>query len=247
MAQPQDIDEILLDWPYQPGTINARLVHAADGREVLQMRIEMGLLQMESINRPDGHRPGGSETYLDYLIGQSLHKDNPRRLSEEECIEVDREFMQYYHRRICWLALREFRRAIKDADHTLNLMDLVASRSPEDQWTASHEQYRSFVLFHRTQAAALAELQESGPDKAIQKVDEGLARLRAVLEAQGIPESFDEDEMVAQLRELKGWVREQYQVERTLTEQLADAVAAEEYELAAKLRDEIALRQSKHV
>ena len=54
MSESQDIDQILKDWPYQPGVISARLVRAGDGREVLQMRIEMGLLQLETTGRPDG-------------------------------------------------------------------------------------------------------------------------------------------------------------------------------------------------
>jgi protein-arginine kinase activator protein McsA len=48
--------------------------------------------------------------------------------------------------------------------------------------------------------------------------------------------------MVTQLRDLQDWVRDHYQVDRTLNEQLAEAVAAEEYERAAKLRDELARR-----
>jgi protein-arginine kinase activator protein McsA len=39
-------------------------------------------------------------------------------------------------------------------------------------------------------------------------------------------------------------MREEYRVGKTLAEQLADAVAAEEYERAARLRDEIAKRQT---
>ena len=47
MCEKQDIDFIFRSWPFKSGTIAARLVRAGDDREVLQMRIEMGLLQME--------------------------------------------------------------------------------------------------------------------------------------------------------------------------------------------------------
>ena len=43
---------------------------------------------------------------------------------------------------------------------------------------------------------------------------------------------------------MKESLRKEYQVGKTLGEQLADAVAAEEYERAARLRDEIAKRQA---
>jgi len=67
MPACQDIDDALRDWPYEPGVISARIVRARDGREVVQLRIEMGIMQMEVDHRPDGQRPGGFETYLDFL------------------------------------------------------------------------------------------------------------------------------------------------------------------------------------
>ena len=240
MPEPHDIDHVLRDWPYQPGVIGARLVRAQDGREVLQMRLEMGLLQMETGGRPDGERPEGAETYLDYLILQSLGGDDSFVLTREQCFEVDREFLQFYQRRICFLALREFRPALEDADHTLTLMDFVVRHSPDPQWTASHEQYRPFVLFHRTQAAAMTELQRTGPEAAIEEINRGLQRICEVFQAADAEEEFEGHELVSQLNEMKETLRAEFDVGQTLVEQLADAVAAEEYELAARLRDEIA-------
>jgi hypothetical protein len=244
MSSNEDIDAILSSWPFQSGVISARLVRANDGREVLQMRIELGLLQMETTGRPDGHRPDGYSTYLEYLHQYSRTVEGEFSLSEEQASEVDREFLQYYHRRICWLALREFARAVEDADHTLALMDYVAEHSSDTEWSLSHEQYRPFVLFHRTQAVALAQLDSSGPEAAIEEVNQGLERIRGLFQAVDAEEHFEEDEFVKQLVELRDWIREQYHVGRTLVEQLADAVAQEQYELAARLRDEIAQRQT---
>ena len=142
-----------------------RLVRTADGREVLQMRVEMGVLQLETAGRPDGQRPGGAETYFDAPVELGRQGGDDFELNADQCAEADREFMQFYHRRVCWLALREFRRAAADADHTLGFMDFVRDHSPDEEWTASHEQYRPFVLFHRTQASTLATLEEIGPAK----------------------------------------------------------------------------------
>ena len=160
MTHHQDIDTIFREWPFKPGIISARVVQAADGREVLQMRIEMGLLQMEVTGRPDGEKPSGRNTYLEWLKTQAVDQGKAFALSPAQCIEIDREFLQFYHRRICCLALRQFARAVADADYTLDLMDFVAEHSPEPQWTLSHEQYRPFVLFHRIQAAAMVAIAE---------------------------------------------------------------------------------------
>jgi hypothetical protein len=242
MSEPQDIDHVLREWPYQPGVISARLVRVGDGREVVQMRLEMGLLQMETTGRPDGETPEGAQTYLDYLISQCLGGNESFVLTEDQCFEVDREFLQFYQRRVCFLALREFSRAVQDADHTLNLMDFAARHSPDPQWSASHEQYWPFVLCHRTQAAAMAELGRSGPEAAIEEINRGLRRIGEVFTAMEAEEQFDQHELVSQLNEMKEALRAEFDVGQTLAEQLADAVAAEEFEHAARLRDKIARR-----
>ena len=64
--------------------------------------------------------------------------------------------------------------------------------------------------------------------------------MREVFVKFGAEEQFDQDELVGQLAVMKESLREEYRVGKTLAEQLADAVAAEEYERAARLRDEIA-------
>lgn len=241
----RDIDEVLRQWPFRPGVIMARRVRARDGREVVQMRVEMGILQMETQHRPDGTRPGGANTYLDYIARQAARFGPDFVLSSRQCAEMDREFLQYYHRRICWMALREFDRAVQDADHTLAMMDFATRHSPSAEWTLSHEQYRPLVLFHRTQAAALAELDHGGPEAAIEAIADGLARLRAALVASETEEDPPDEKhpLVEQLVELQEWIRDHFGVGKTLAEQLAEAVAAEQYELAARLRDEIARRR----
>jgi len=242
-ARRQDLDKLLNAWPYRPGEVMARLVKGSDGRDVLQMRVDMGILQLETENRPDGARPHGSPTYYDHLVSQSLH-DPHFVLTPEQCMDADREFVQYYHRRICWLSLREYRRAAQDADHSLAFMDFVRDHSPDEEWTMSHEQYRPFVLFHRVQAGALAELEDSGPEAAIAEINRGLIRFRELYEEYDAEERSDDDDLVHRLEELKESLREHYHVGRTLDEQLADAIRDEKYELAARLRDEMTRRNT---
>jgi len=239
MPTPRDIDSVLKGWEFRPGEVNARLVKARNGREVLQMRVDMGLLQMETELRPDGSRPHGAETYYDYLVGEVIREGGSFRLSKEQCAEADREFIQYYHRRLCWLSLREYRRAAKDADHSLAFMDFVREHSADDEWTLSHEQYRPFVLFHRVQAAALAELEEHGPEAAISEINGGLQRFRDLFERYEAGDQYADDELVRRLEEMRESVRKRYEVGPSLSEQLAEAVRAENYELAATLRDRI--------
>lgn len=240
MRNSQHIDDLLQNWAFDSIGVNARVVKGRDGRDVIQMRIDMGVLQLETRGRPDGARPRGAETYYDYLSSQLISDGDRYQLSEADCAEVDREFVQFYHRRICWLQLNEFEKAVEDADHTLGLMNFCREHSPDENWTLSHEQYRRFVLFHRTQAAALAQLNSGdGPEAAIHEINQGLNGISAFFEEYQAEDDFDDDELVARLTEMREDLRNRYEVGRTLHEQLADAVASEQYELAARLRDEL--------
>lgn len=240
MAKREHIDDLLKQWPYEAHALSVRIRQGKDGRDVLQMRLDLGLLQLETTGRPDGQRPHGADTYLEYLLAVERTEGAEFQMSEEQCEEADREFVQYYHRRLCWLAMREFTHAMEDADHTLKLMDFCKAHSPDEEWTLSHEQYRPFVLFHRTQAAALSQLERgNGAAASVQEINEGLDRMREVFQEHDAEEDFEGDELVTRLTEMRETLRTQFEVGRTLEERLNDAIAAEQYELAAKLRDEI--------
>lgn len=237
------LDDLLSKWAFDPETLNVRLVKGNDGRDIIQMRVDMGILQLETTGRPDGSDVNGCETYLDHL--QMQHLETPDLvLSEEECGEVDREFMQFYHRRVCWLRLQYYQRAVMDANHTLRLMDLTEQMSPDEDWIGAHEQYRPFVLFHRTQAEALAELEENSAEEAVHAISRGLETMRTFFQEHDAEEHFDDDELVVRLIDLRESLRNEYEVGQTLRERLDAAVEQEQYELAAKLRDELSRRES---
>jgi hypothetical protein len=242
MGSYKGLDGILRDWEFDPHALSVRLVKGEDGRDVIQMRVDLGVLQMETQGRPDGLTPEGFPTFLDHLLDVEK-SDQDFVMDEDQCFEADREFVQFYHRRISWLRLQHYHRAVEDADHTLSLMDVCRDHSPEEEWTMSHEQYRPFVLFHRTQASALAALEDADASDAVAEIDSGLELMRSVFEEHEAEEEFEQDEMVQQLRKLRDSLKEEY-LGPSLEERLEHAVKSEEYELAAKLRDELARKQA---
>jgi hypothetical protein len=242
---PRDLnlDRVLRDWAFEPGRPVVRRAVGVDGRELLQMRVDMGILELETTGRPDGERPHGFPTYYDYLVSAAFQEGTDFDLGDERRMEVDREFYQFYHRRICWLTLNEYSRAAADAEHSLRLMDFSSANATDREWALMHEQYRPFVMFHQVQATALTRLQSDEPESAVKVIDAGLESLSAMFVQHGAEEHFDEDVFVVKLREMQASIKSHFHLGPSLAEQLAEAVAAEQYELAAKLRDRLARRR----
>src|SRR5262249_42239290 len=196
----------------------------------------------EPTGRPDGTRPYGFATYFDYIRHHAEQHGDDFTLDEEQCAEADREFVQFYHRRVSWLVLRRFDRAVVDADHTLAFMDFVRDHSPSEEYADAHEQYRGFVLFHRTQAAAAAAVENGKPEEAVDAIRQGVDLLRTLGDGEDDNEAPD-DGMIQVLLQMEDSLREMHGIGETLQEKLARAVANEEYETAARLRDAIRRRQ----
>jgi hypothetical protein len=243
--KPRDLnlDHLLRDWAFEPGRPVVRRVTGDDGRELLQMRVDMGILQLEAEGRPDGEKPHGFSTYYDYLVSAAFQEGTDFTLGEERQVEIDREFYQYYHRRICWLTLNEYAKAAADAEHSLRLMDFSSANAADREWAIMHEQYRPFVMFHQVQAVALTKLQSDSPEGAVEVIDKGLQSLSELFTQHDAEEHFDEDVFVVKLREMQASIKSHFHLGPSLAEQLAEAVAAEQYELAAKLRDRLARRR----
>ena len=242
-----NIDRLLRDWAYEPGRPVVRRAVGEDGRELLQMRVDMGVLQLETTGRPDGEKPEGFSTYYDLLVSAAFQEGTEFALNAERQQEVDREFVQFYHRRICWLTLNEYERAAEDAEHSLRLMDFSSANAEDRDWAMLHEQYRPFVLFHKVQATALTKLQEDKPEAAVEVIGAGLQSLAAIFSQHGAEEHYDEDLFVVKLREMQESIKSQFHIGPSLAEQLADAVATEQYELAAKLRDRLARKVERNL
>lgn len=252
----RDIDEALSGWPYEPepGEVLAREVRTRDGRNVVQIRVELGILQMETQGRPDGLRPHGFSTYLEYLRHRAMGKSSAPgakppewTMTEHQSLEADREFVQYHHRRVAWLSLERHDKALLDADHTLSLMDFIRRFGRSNDSIASQERLRGLVLFQRTRAAAALALEGSRPEEAIEAVRDGIEKLaahRLAWESENEGDETPNGALLEQLQILESDIRKNFKVEKTLKEQLEDAVSAEDYELAARLRDQMRIRKS---
>jgi hypothetical protein len=242
----EDISRILDGWGFDPDDICARTITGLDGRDKLQVRVDLGMLQMELDGRPDGLRPEGHPSLLDRHLSRLAeheevhHSDAGFRLSKEDCEALGHEGLQYYHRYVCLMRLGDFSRVVADTEHNLSIFDLVNAYACASH-RAAFEQHRPYVLMVHTRARGEMRLAEEDVDGALRVVREGLARIAAfVKEFEGPGVEVDRDE----LRALESWAEEIEErrpvgLKQRLTQQLEEAIAEEKYERAARIRDRI--------
>ncbi len=230
-----DLEQFLRDFPYEPGRLNARLVRLADGREVVQVRVEMGVLQMEADGRPD-RRPSVLERTRERIRHQR------GRLGGGDAAEIRLELVQHQQRAIAFLALGESRRALADADRVLLGASLLAeaATNAEAEW-AEGARFSAIVLRTRAAAAMLATGGRGREAGAL--IEAGLEMLRDAADRVGIGDQFERLGDVTALRALRDMLVPQLPpAQRSeLEARLRAAIQSENFELAAILRDELRL------
>lgn len=63
----RDISDILAEWPYDPGKVNVRMVTNQEGEPLIQIRLDLGILQLRYDGRPDGQTINGYASLLEYF------------------------------------------------------------------------------------------------------------------------------------------------------------------------------------
>lgn len=244
----RDIQPVLADWEYPgPEDLAVREIRGTDGQRKLQIRLELGILQMEFEGRPDGTTPYGHSSLLEYyreLLAYHQRKqgsDTGFSLTPPDCAELRRESLQYYHRRICFLKLQYFGRAARDAEHNLGVLDLLRDYAADREDWLMVEQYRPFIMSHQIRALAFGRLMRNDFGGALDIVEKGIADIRNVYEGYGILDQADQSEEIAFLTNLAKEInnRRPLTTEDWLRQQLQEAISREEYEKAAELRDQL--------
>ena len=138
----KDISRILNNWEFDAEDICARKIVGQDGCEKLQVRGDLGMLQMDLDGRPDGSRPKNKESLLHHYSHklESKKGDKKFKLTDEDCDRLGQEGLQYYHRYVCLLRLGDYDRVISDTRHNLDIFDLVTDHSSNDEQKLLFEQ-----------------------------------------------------------------------------------------------------------
>jgi hypothetical protein len=243
-----DLSEVLKGWPYEPGKVNVRVITGDDGEPRIQVRLDLGLLQMHVEGRPDGQRPHDFGSLLEYFEAQLDEKsgggeDEAFSLSSEDCRALREEAVQYYHRYVALLVLEDYEGVVRDTTRNLRVLDFCAQHAAAESDRNVMEQFRTYITMIRARAMAGQAIKDNEPKAAIHAIDEGLESLRQHFIENDRPELFDQSGEVQALRGMRDALVPKLPVSQKseLHERLARAIEQENYELAAILRDEIRL------
>lgn len=269
----RDLTQMLEEWPFEPGKISVRVIEGKDGEPRIQVRLDLGLLQMHVAGRPDGKRPEGYDSLLEYheshidqlqmeelqnpeladepepepegFVEHDEDQDEdavvPRFLTSEECKLLREEAQQYYHRYIALLVLEDYDAVVRDTSRNLRVLDLFRDYALEEEDRQAMEAHRPYIMMMRARSLASLAMKAEENKAAIFAIDEGLESLKQYYESLERPELFDESGEVQMLRDMRDALVPKLPVSQKaeLRQRLDAAIASENFELAAILRDEI--------
>ena len=243
-----DISDLLTNWEYQAGQIVVRRFKGKDGKEKIQLRVDLGLLQMDAFGRPDGKKPFGHETLFEHFqtrlhkhMAQNDGSDDGFKLDAEDCSKLQQEAIQFHHRYICLFQLKDYAAVVRDTERNLAVFDFVEKYAEARELAWSVQQLRPQLLMMHVRARATIALEKGEHDGAIAAAEEGIEELRQFYLRIDRP---DLAEQSGELQSLQGYLEEIRSTrpvpERERLEQsLAEAVSREDYEKAAELRDKL--------
>ncbi len=252
MSEPMDLRSVLRGWAYDPDN-DARLVRGDDGREIMQVRTPLGIEQHELDGRPDGDRPHGMESALEFYERRlqkaaAAGQQADFKLDAMECSELFNEGTLYYLRYVRLFQLKDWRRTVRDTARNLRAFDLVHRYAQREEDQQLLEKWRPYVIRVNAAAAAMIELEKHAHERALDVVADAVKTIQSLENLDDETFALERDRSLAAMAELA----EQIQKTRPLSElehlerQLRVAIDRQEFERAAGLRDRIrALRKQK--
>jgi hypothetical protein len=239
-----DLNNLLEGWSHEPGHVKARRILGRDGREKLQLRIDLGLIQMELSGRPDGQRPHGFDSLLEYHQSKASAAKGIEEnyfLEDQDIVLLQNEAIQYYHRYLSLFQLRDFSNVVRDTERNLEMIDFIGEHCSDEESKWGVEQYRPYIIMMNTRAKASQELQEAKTGEAVRLIELGQERIERFYRAVDQPDWIESSNELAFLKEWLREIRETIPLSplESMERDLQRAIADEAYERAAELRDAI--------
>ena len=250
MSDSIDLRPLFDAWPFDSAD-DLRVVRGNDGRELLQVRTPLGIEQYEVDGRPDGQRPHEMESELEFQLARlakakAAGEEAGFKIGAEDCMELFNEGVLYYYRYVRFFQLKDWPRTARDTARNLRMFDLVRRYAERAEDRAQLEQWRPYVLRMNTVARAMIALDNRQHESARKIVAEAVEGIESLPEMDNPTFQFERDRSLTALRDLAKQIersRPLSELER-LQRQLQEAVATEQFERAADLRDRIRALQT---
>ncbi len=261
-----DISFILGQWPYRPDEITVRIIDGEDGRRKIQLRLDLGILQMEFDGRPDGRRIHASDSWFEFHLQRQKEHDvanpdsAPYLLEPEDCQELLREGVQYYHRYLSFWHLGLYELCARDTERNLRLFAFVRDHARDERVRLEFDQWRPYVTMMHARAVATPLVELEQWEAAVNVLDAGIRGIEQFLAEYNQKEKAGQ---VGELAFLQRWKQEILEKSppaaiagptdaaaesevvtppdplTKVRDDLTKAIHEERYEEAARLRDDL--------
>jgi len=173
------IDDILDSLAYDIEN-PVRTLETADGREVVLIQANaFTLSRIYTTGRPDGKRPHGRDSYLEYFNEQledykNTHdKDEGFSLTPEDWRALFNESSDRYIRYLLFSGIRRWKDVKRDTETNIAVVDFAKKYAPDEiAWDIY--QYKGYILMMNTISQAEISMTRGDLNDAIEKIDNGM-------------------------------------------------------------------------
>ncbi len=247
MNMSKDITNLLEEWNYDEED-SVRLVVADDGRQVMQVRLPLGIEQYELDGRPDGFKPFGKETVLEemqdrlekHLTGG--HDEQEYALEDTDFKLLQKEGLLFYYRYLLLFQIGDYERTIRDTGHNLMMCAFVEKYCKDEEEKKQLLQYKPYIVRVNALSRSMVSLNQDQTEDAQEVLNNAIELISTMAEIDSPIFQYERIRSLNHLKETLSDVKEKHSspVDK-LQDELEQAVEEENYERAAELRDEISI------
>ena len=243
-----DLSKILERWRYGDGE-HVRRVTNHLGEEVLQVRLPLGIEQYELHGRPDGVRPKGKESWFHHYSTRIEKQPWDIELTEEDFQKLKEECLLYYYRYLLFFQIGDYDHCSRDTTRNIEVLDFTNKHFPPEL-CASLEQYRPYILRMHFMSDALGTIDSGGElPEALAILAEGSSSIKELPDmAKNKIFLLERKNSLRAIEELRQQLLRMLPPDplSELREKLAKAIANEDYEEAARLRDSLQKKEDRN-
>lgn len=239
--------------------LSYRVIKSDDGKAKIQFKMNecivkgiygplRGVFQLDLDGRPHGEKPHDRDFALDYYV-EELEKYKKEHDSEEgftldkkACGELFEESGELYNRYVFLHQLNDLQRIVRDTERNMDLFRFVHEYAADEDDRNQLEKWWPYILRINGTTKAKIYISKKNYDLALATIQETTGKIENLEEVNAIEFYKEKERSLKYLQDMEGDIIKINPKSRfkKLHDKLEEAVANEDYEKAAILRDHIA-------